>query len=392
MGPLHSLKVLDLTTLLPGPYTTLLLADMGADVLRVEAPHRPDTVRNALPRDDYSSAAHSYLNRNKRSIGLNLKCPAAVDLVKELVREFDIVIEGFRPGVMDRLGIGYEDLKAANPGVILCSITGYGQAGSYRDRAGHDNNYLALSGLASYTGSEAGGPVAAGLQIADVAGGSLHAALGILAAVVHRDKTGEGQAVDVSLTDAAFSLNTLNGANYLVGGVVPTLEGNALTGGGYYGYYETSDGRWISVGSIEPHFLRALCEALGLDASETPVFGQDPDGERQLRHQLQQKIGAMTFDQCCDLFADVDACVEPVLDIGEAAAQPLFEERDMIVDVPTPDGGRQKQIGAAVKFSATRPEYRHIGAAVGEHTEAVLRELGKSDEEITRLAEEGCFS
>ena len=391
MGPLHSLKILDFTTLLPGPFGTLVLADLGADVLRVEAPHCYDTIRGSLPKDDYSSAAHSYLNRNKRSIGLNLKCPAAIELVKELVREFDIVVEGFRPGVMARLGIGYEDLKAANPSVIVCSISGYGQTGPLRDRAGHDNNYLALSGLASYTGNEASGPVAAGLQIADIAGGSLHAALGILAAVVHRDKTGEGQAIDVSMTDAAFTLNTLNGAAYLVGREVPTLDGNPLAGGGYYGYYETSDGRWMSVGSIEPHFLEALCGALDLDVQELPVFGQDLEAESRLRELLQQKIGAMTFDECCALFAGIDACVEPVLDIGEAAAQPLLEEREMIVDVPTPDGDQQ-QMGAAIKFSATKPEYRHIGKAVGADTEAVLRELGKSDQEIARLAEEGCFS
>lgn len=392
MGPLQSLRILDFTTLLPGPFGTLLLADMGAEVLRVEAPHRYDTIRSAPPTDGYSSAAHSYLNRNKRSIGLNLKCPSAIELVKELVREFDIVVEGFRPGVMARLGIAYEDLKAANPSVIVCSISGYGQTGPLRDRAGHDNNYLALSGLASYTGSEAGGPVAAGVQIADIAGGSLHAALGILAAVVHRDRTGEGQAIDVSMTDAAFTLNTLNGAGFLVGREVPTLDGNALAGGSYYGYYETSDGRWMSVGSIEPHFLEALCDALDLDVAALPVFGQGAEAELELREMLRQKIGTLSFDECRALFADIDACVEPVLDIGEAAAQPLLEEREMIVDVPTPDGGQQQQMGAAIKFSATKPEYRHIGKAVGADTQAVLRDLGKSDEEIARLADEGCFS
>lgn len=171
---LESLKILDFTTLLPGPFGTLLLADMGADVLRVEAPGRLDLIRHLPPTDDYSSTTHSYLNRNERSIGLNLKCPASVELVKELVQEFDIVVEQFRRGVMDKLGIGYEALKAANPAVIFCSITGYGQAGPYRDRAGHDNNYLAMAGLSSYTGTRTHGPITAGFPIADVAGGSLH--------------------------------------------------------------------------------------------------------------------------------------------------------------------------------------------------------------------------
>ena len=158
MGPLQSLKILDFSTLLPGPYGTLALADMGADVLRVEAPQRADMVRALPPLDAYSSTAHSYLNRNKRSLSLDLKCPAAVELVKELVADFDIVVEQFRPGVMGRLGIGYDSLRAVNPKVIYCSITGYGQTGPYRHRAGHDCNYLALSGISSYTGSRAAGP------------------------------------------------------------------------------------------------------------------------------------------------------------------------------------------------------------------------------------------
>ncbi len=392
MGPLHSLKILDFTALLPGPFGTLLLADLGADVLRVEAPHRADPVRYAPPGDGYSSAAHSYLNRNKRSIGLNLKCPDAIELVKELVAEYDIVVEQFRPGVMAKLGIGYEELKAVNPRVIFCSITGYGQTGPYRDRAGHDNNYLALSGLSSYTGSKASGPVPAGLQIADVAGGSLHGALGILAAVIHRDRTGEGQAVDVSMTDAAFTLNTIMGAACVAGGVVTGMEGNALNGGGYYGYYETNDGRWMSVGSIEPQFLEALCAALDIDVPDLRGFGVQPETEQEFHALLQEKFAALTFAECCELFAAVDACVEPVLGLDEASEHPLFEAREMITDVPTPDGGTQRQVAAAVKFSGSAPSYRQIGAALGEHTEEVLRELGKSDADIDRLAKAGCFS
>jgi len=392
MGPLQSLKILDFTTLLPGPFGTLLLADLGADVLRVEAPHRYDTIRSSEPKDAYSSSAHSYLNRNKRSIGLNLKCPSAIDLVKELVTEYDIVVEQFRPGIMARLGIGYEDLKAVNPGVIFCSITGYGQTGPYRDRAGHDNNYLALSGLSSYTGSKENGPIAAGLPIADVAGGSLHGALGILAAVIHRDRTGEGQAVDVSMTDAAFTLNTLMGAACVAGGVVTGMEDNPLNGGSYYGYYETRDHRWMSVGSIEPHFLRALCDALEIDVPELKGFGLEPEAEQAFRALLKEKFAELTFAECRELFAAVDACVEPVLDLDEASQHSLFDAREMITDVPTPDGGTQRQMAAAIKFSTSAPSYKRIGAATGEHTEDVLRELGKSDADIDRLAKAGCFS
>ena len=184
-GPLSGLKVLDFSTLLPGPFATMMFADMGADVLRVESPSRPDMVRVMPPyADDGNSAAHGFLNRSKRSIAIDLKRPEGVEIVKQLVAEYDIVIEQFRPGVMDRLGVGYEALKAINPKLIYCSITGYGQTGPYRDRAGHDMNYLAIAGVLGYNGRKASGPAPMAVQVADIAGGSCHAVIGVLAAVI----------------------------------------------------------------------------------------------------------------------------------------------------------------------------------------------------------------
>ena len=189
LGPLATLKVLDFSTLLPGPFASLLLADMGAEVLRIESPTRLDLLRVLPPHDQGVSASHAYLNRNKRSLALDLKQPEALEVIRSLLQDYDIVLEQFRPGVMERLGLGYEALKAINPKLIYVSITGYGQTGPYKDRAGHDINYLALSGVASYTGRADSGPLPLGMQVADVAGGSLHGVIGLLAAVIARQQT-----------------------------------------------------------------------------------------------------------------------------------------------------------------------------------------------------------
>ncbi|MGB5060172.1 MAG: CaiB/BaiF CoA-transferase family protein, partial [Candidatus Promineifilaceae bacterium] len=265
--PLSSLKILDFSTLLPGPFATMLLADMGADVVRVEAPHRPDMVRLMPPFDGDISGWHGVLNRNKRSIALDLKKPEAVEIIKQLVAAngggYDIVLEQFRPGVMARLGLGYDDLKAVNPGLIYCAITGYGQTGPYKDRAGHDNNYLALSGLMSHSGRRESGPPPLGAQIADVGGGSLGAVMGILTAVIHRHTTGQGQLVDVSMLDMAVAWQAHIASHYLVGDDPPQREGWMLNGGSFYDYYQTQDGRYLSVGSLEPKFWQGFCQAIG---------------------------------------------------------------------------------------------------------------------------------
>ncbi|VVN07317.1 Succinyl-CoA--L-malate CoA-transferase beta subunit [Pseudomonas fluorescens] len=378
-GPLASLKVLDFSTLLPGPFASLMLADMGAEVLRIESPTRMDLLRVLPPHDQGTSASHAYLNRNKRSLALDLKQAAALEIVRALVKDYDIVLEQFRPGVMERLGLGYEALKALNPRLIYVSITGYGQTGPYKDRAGHDINYLALAGVASYTGREDSGPLPLGVQLADVGGGSLHAVVGLLAAVIARQQTGVGQYLDVSMTDCSFSLNAMAGAGYLACGVQPERETHVLNGGSFYDYYRSRDGRWMSVGSLEPAFMQQLCAAFG--RPELAALGLDP----ALKLALQVEFEKRSFDELCELFAAVDACVEPVLSLSEAVEHPQLKARALVSQVPRGDGSTQAQLACPLKFSEGLPAPRHIGVAVGAHSDEVLAELGFSAQRIAEL-------
>ncbi|WP_375738947.1 CaiB/BaiF CoA transferase family protein [Pseudomonas boanensis] len=384
-GPLSSLKILDFSTLLPGPFASLLLADMGAEVLRVESPSRMDLVRVLPPHDGGTSTSHAYLNRNKRSIALDLKRPEAVEVVKQLVREYDIVLEQFRPGVMDKLGIGYEALKAVNPRLIYVSITGYGQTGPYRDRAGHDINYLAISGIASYTGRRDSGPLPLGVQLADIAGGSLHGVMGLLAAVIQRQATGEGQQVDVSMTDCAFSLHAMAGAGYLGAGVEPGMESQVLNGGSFYDYYRTRDGRWISVGSLEPQFMQSFCAAIGRPELTARGLSPKPEDQRELKRAIEVEFEKRDFAEWCEIFATLDACVEPMLPLSEAVEHPQIKARGLVVDVPREGLPAQKQIACPIKFSSGLPEPRHAGGVVGSHTAQVLAELGYSAEQVAAL-------
>lgn len=384
-GPLASLKVLDFSTLLPGPFASLMLADMGAEVLRIESPTRVDLLRVLPPHDHGTSASHAYLNRNKRSLALDLKQAEALEIVRELVKDYDIVLEQFRPGVMERLGLGYAALNAINPRLIYVSITGYGQTGPYKDRAGHDINYLALAGIASHTGRQDSGPLPLGVQLADVAGGSLHAVVGLLAAVIARQHSGVGQHLDVSMTDCSFSLNAMAGAGYLACGVEPDWETQVLNGGSFYDYYRTRDGRWMSVGSLEPAFMQQLCEALGRPELAAHGLSPRPEQQKALKLALQVEFEKRSFEQLCELFAGVDACVEPVLSLSEAVEHPQLKARKLISQVPRGDGSTQAQIACPLKFSEGLPEPRHTGAAVGAHSDEVLAELGLSAQRIAAL-------
>jgi len=385
LGPLASLKILDFSTLLPGPFASLLLADMGAEVLRIESPTRMDLLRVLPPHDQGVSASHAYLNRNKRSLALDLKQPEALEVIKQLLQDHDIVLEQFRPGVMERLGLGYEALKTINPRLIYVSITGYGQTGPYKDRAGHDINYLALAGLASHTGRADSGPLPLGMQVADVAGGSLHGVIGLLAAVIARQQTGQGQHIDVSMTDCVFSLNAMAGAGYLACGEEPGRENQMLNGGSFYDYYRTRDGRWLSVGSLEPPFMKQLCTALGVEDLAALGLSPKPAQQKALKDALKIEFEKHDYAELCALFAELDACVEPVLSLGEAVRHPQLQARQLVAQVPRADGTTQAQMACPLKFSEGLPEPRHIGAALGAHTDEVLGELGFSVQRIEEL-------
>lgn len=389
-GPLSSLKVLDFSGLLPGPFGTMLLADMGAEVLRVESPSRPDLVRLMPPVDAGVSAAHAFLNRGKRGIAVDLKKPEGVELIKKLVADYDIVVEQFRPGVMDRLGVGYEALRAVNPKLIYCAITGYGQTGPYKDRAGHDMNYLSIAGVLSYNGRKSTGPAPISVQVADVAGGSCHAVMGILAAVIHRMQSGEGQFVDISMTDAAFTLHALTAPPALVADMQPGMEGTQLNGGSFYDCYETQDGRYLSVGGLEPQFFMAFCAAIGRPelAPQGMVMGV-PEVVASLKAEIGKEVKKKTLAEWQQIFANVDSCTEPVLSFAEACEHPQIKARDLIVEVPRPDGTKQKQLGSAIKFSRTPASFRFIGTEIGSHTDEVLREHGFSEGQIQELRKGG---
>lgn len=379
---LSQLNILDFSTLLPGPYASLMLADMGANVLRIESPTRPDLVR-ALPPLDASgqSAAHSYLNRNKQAIALDLKQPAALDIVKKLLDKYDIVLEQFRPGVMQRLGLGYEQLREINPRVIYCSITGYGQTGPLKDRAGHDINYLALSGVADYSRRQGEKPVPQGVQIADIAGGSHHAVMGILAAVIEREHTGLGQHVDISMTDCAFSLNAMFASGYLGGQIEPQAESTMLNGGSFYDYYETSDGRYMSVGSLEPPFLMQLCQTLNIQQHIGKAGSQKSDEVAEFKDVMRDAFLQHDFKHWCQVFETLDCCVEPVLSFAEAAHSAQAQERQWVKAAHV----NEKEIKQLTNPIMKDHGIQNTGGKIGAHTQNILKDLGFSPLEIEQL-------
>ena len=376
MRPLASLKILDFTTLLPGPFATMMLADMGAEVLRVEAPNRPDMVRFTPPFTGTTSAWHALLGRNKRSITLDLKHGNAAAIIHRLLQKYDIVVEQFRPGVMERLGLGYEALHAINPSLIYCSITGYGQTGPYRDRAGHDLNYLALAGVLGHSGRQQSGPTPLGVQVADVGGGSFGAVTGILAAVIQRQVTGEGQWVDISMFDMSVAWNSLAVSQFVVGGVNPTYESWTLNGGSFYDTYRTADDRYLSVGSLEPKFWAGFCQTIGRPDLINLGHVQNETVQANLKAELRHLIAQKPLAEWVSLFAEQDVCVEPVLTVEEMLAHPQTQARHLLVDVPQADGTTQKQIASPFHFSASQPEYRRAGGEMGLDTDEILGEMG----------------
>ena len=395
--PLEGVRVLDLSRLLPGGFCTLLMADFGADVLKVEDTGMGDYVRWSPPHyegveQSASGALFLALNRNKESIRLNLKTDEGREVLKRLAKDADVLVESFRPGVMDRLGVGFSVLREVNPGLVYCAISGYGQDGPYRDRSGHDMNYLGLIGLLGLTGeSPSERPMQSAGQIADLGGGALMAAFGILAALRERDRSGEGQLVDVSMADGALSWLAMVAGQFLADGVVPERGKGALNGGLVcYRPYQCADG-WVTLGALEPKFWQAWCRGVGReDLIEQQFSPPGTDAHVAVQGVFMERTRA----EWQEFASQVDCCLEPVLDLDEALSSELVREREMVVELDQPGAvSPVRLLGLPVKMSRTPGDVNRLpGPGLGEHTESVLRAAGYDDAAIAALKESGAVA
>ena len=372
---LQAIRVLDLTRLLPGPYCTLMLADFGAEVIKVEDPVAGDYLRDFEPKLDADSAVFHSLNRNKKSICLDLKTEKERSHFLKLVETADVVMESFRPGVMKRLGLDYETLKQINPRLIYCAITGYGQTGPYKDKPGHDINYLSYAGLLHVMGEKDRKPVIPATQIADIGGGAYPAIAGILLALFEREKTGKGQLVDVSMLDGVVSWMHMLLPNVFAEREV--TRGEELLNGGFacYQVYETKDSRFLSMGGIEQKFWKVFCEGIErqdfIDCLDAPKEKQE-----QMIHETQTIIAGKTLEEWLDIFSEKEACVTPVKIMEETLEDSQLQAREMIQTIAHPELGNMKQIGNPIKLSESPKETFLPAPKRGEHTELILREIG----------------
>jgi len=392
MSALSDIRVLDLSRLLPGGFCSLLLADFGAEVLKVEDTGMGDYIRWSPPYhegadDSAKSALFLALNRGKRSIRLDLKQDLGREVLLRLVRDCDVLLESFRPGVMQRLGVGYETLRAQNPRLVYCAISGYGQTGPYTARSGHDMNYLGLNGLLGLTGDPDGPPVQPAGQIADLGGGALMAAFGIMAALRERERSGEGQLVDVSMFDGALSWLAMVAAQYLADGAVPQRGRPPLAGGLIcYRPYACSDG-WVTLGALEPKFWQEWCRGVGReDLIEKQFEGPGSDAHAEVERTFLER----SREQWQSFASEHDCCLEPVLDLDEALDSELVRAREMVVELDQPGAAAPvRLLGVPVKLSRTPGAPAGPGPGLGEHTHEVLASLGYSEEEIAALLDSG---
>jgi alpha-methylacyl-CoA racemase len=394
--PLEGIRVLDLSRLLPGGFCSLLLADFGADVLKVEDTGLGDYIRWSPPyhegaEDSTKSALFLALNRNKRSVRVDLKHDRGREVLLRLVAAHDVVLESFRPGVLERLGVGYERMREVNPAIVYCAISGYGQDGPKRDSSGHDMNYLGLVGLLGLTGEFAGGPVQAAGQIADLGGGALMAAFGILAALRERERSGEGQVVDVSMADGALSWLAMVAGAYFADGSVPhrgelPLAGSLIC----YRPYECEDG-WVSLGALEPKFWQAWCRGVEREDLIAEQF-QRPGSAAHA--QVAQIFATRTRAQWEQFARKHDCCLEPILELDEALESQLVRERGMVVEIEQPGVAEPvRQLGIPIKLTRTPGQHARLaGPALGEHTAEVLLAAGYSHEELEELLQSGAVA
>jgi len=388
---LDGIKVLDLSRLAPGPHCSMLLADFGADVTLVEAvPGSSAKLGSPGMRRSESAdraAAYNALGRGKKSIALNLKDEAAKNIFYEMVKTADVVIEGFRPGVVKRLGVDYDTLAKINPRIICCSISGFGQTGPYSNLVGHDINYISIGGALGVTGRPGQPPSIPVNLVADFAGGGLTGAFAICLAILAREKTGRGQNVDIGMSDGVLSLMTSAFTQYFASGTTIQPGASLLNGASpFYNTYECSDGRWFSIGSIESHFWEALCKVIGTEDLLPKQFNQPewPAMIERFKGIFRQK----TADDWMAIMSQYDICATPVLEMENVVTNEHNLARGMVIEVDSPIG-KVKQIGVGPKLSDTPGMPKFSSPLIGQHTDEVLKDLGFDAAKIASLKEAG---
>jgi crotonobetainyl-CoA:carnitine CoA-transferase CaiB-like acyl-CoA transferase len=369
----------------------MLLGDLGAEVIKIEEPEQGDYARWYLPHIHQVGSRHLLLNRSKKSMTLNLKkAEGRTILLKMVEGGADVLIEQFRPGVMDRLGVGYHDLEKVNSRLIYCSITGFGQDGPYRDIAGHDINYIGIGGILGITGPQGGPPAIPGIQIADLVAGGLYAVIGILTALVARQKIGRGQFVDVSMLDGVISLIPDAAALYFAEGESPRMGERRLTGGlPQYQTYRTKDGKYLAIGALEEKFWANLARAMGKPEWAHQAPKEKESRTQEIKEEMTRIFLTKTQKEWLDLLMKEDTCVTAVHSLEETFSDPHVLHRKMLVEASHPKAGRVKQIGVPITFSETPGEVRAPAPEIGEHTEEILKALGYTQEGIESLRKGG---
>jgi crotonobetainyl-CoA:carnitine CoA-transferase CaiB-like acyl-CoA transferase len=387
--PLEGIRILDLSTMLPGPLCTQTLADFGADVIKIEQPKGGDFFRSSKPflKDDTSSL-FMLVNRNKSSLTINLKSEKGRQLFYQLVKKADVVVEQFRPGVVKKLKIDYDSLKAINPQIIYCSISGYGQDGPYRLNAGHDINYLGYSGILGVMGKKNEKPTIPSVQIADIGGGTFNSIIGILLALIARTHSGVGQFVDISMLDGAVGWLPYLASSYLATGNSPVAGDSMLTGGyAAYQVYETMDGKYLNIGAIEMHLWSNLCKFMG--KPEFIPWQRVVEKQKEMLAFFSEKFKSKTRDEWLEALSTIDTCAGPVNTVEEAFKDPQILHREMLFEVEHPRLGKIKQIGFPIKLSATPARFDRIAPDLGEDNARIMSSLGYTRDQISEMEECG---